>query len=81
MALRIVSPGSHGLTCPLRTLQALLASYGLRKTLRAIAVALVLLTSLTIPLLKGRLPSTERSDMPKVSWISPGTLSFGSTPR
>ncbi|KAI0509761.1 major facilitator superfamily domain-containing protein [Xylaria bambusicola] len=49
-------------------LQALLAKYGYRTTLRAVAVALTLLTGPFIPLLKGRLPSSERTSTPKISW-------------
>lgn len=49
-------------------LQALLAKYGYRITLRAVAVALTLLTGPFIPLLKGRLPPSERASMPKIRW-------------
>ncbi|POS71618.1 hypothetical protein DHEL01_v209984 [Diaporthe helianthi] len=41
-------------------LQALLAKYSYRITLRAVAVALTVLTGLFIPMLKGRLPPSER---------------------
>ncbi|KAL4970839.1 major facilitator superfamily domain-containing protein [Aspergillus stella-maris] len=49
-------------------LQALLAKYGYRKTLRAVAVTLFLLTGPLIPLLKGRLPLSERAQVPRVNW-------------
>ncbi|KAJ0115769.1 hypothetical protein J7T55_010592 [Diaporthe amygdali] len=49
-------------------LQALLAKYGYRTTLRAVAVALALLTGPFIPLLKGRLPPSERASIRKINW-------------
>ncbi|KAF9886742.1 hypothetical protein FE257_011119 [Aspergillus nanangensis] len=49
-------------------LQALLAKYGYRTTLRAVAVALALLTGPLIPLLKGRLPPSQRGNSPKINW-------------
>ncbi|KAL3485573.1 major facilitator superfamily domain-containing protein [Aspergillus germanicus] len=49
-------------------LQALLAKYGYRTTLRAVAVGLTLLTGPLIPLLKGRLPPSERANVPKINW-------------
>lgn len=49
-------------------LQALLAKYGHRITLRAVAVALTLLTGPFIPLLKGRLPPSERASIPRIKW-------------
>ncbi|KAI8950155.1 major facilitator superfamily domain-containing protein [Xylaria longipes] len=49
-------------------LQALLESYGYRTTLRAVAVGLTLLTGPFIPLLKGRLPPSERTSVPKINW-------------
>lgn len=49
-------------------LQALLAKYGYRTTLRAVAVALTLITGPFIPLLKGRLPPSERATIPKINW-------------
>lgn len=48
-------------------LQALLAQYGYKTTLRAAAVALALLTGPFIPLLKGRLPPSERATTPKIN--------------
>jgi hypothetical protein len=44
-------------------LQALLSRYGYRTTLRAVAVALTLLTGPLIPLLKGRVPSSRYSPL------------------
>ncbi|KAI1123813.1 major facilitator superfamily domain-containing protein [Nemania abortiva] len=49
-------------------LQALLAKYGYKTTLRAVAVALALLTGPFIPFLKGRLPPSERASIPKFNW-------------
>lgn len=49
-------------------LQALLAKYGYRTTLRAVAVALMLLTGPLIPPLKGRLPPSERASIPNINW-------------
>ncbi|KAI1746632.1 major facilitator superfamily domain-containing protein [Xylaria castorea] len=49
-------------------LQALLERYGYRTTLRAVAVGLTLLTGPFIPLLKGRLPVSERTNVPKINW-------------
>lgn len=49
-------------------LQALLAKYGYRTTLRAVAVALTLLTGPFIPLLNGRLPPSERASVRKINW-------------
>ncbi|KAI1298350.1 major facilitator superfamily domain-containing protein [Xylaria venustula] len=48
-------------------LQAILARYGYKTTLRAVAVALTLLTGPFIPLLKGRLPPSERTSVPKMN--------------
>lgn len=48
--------------------QTLLAKYGYRTTLRAMAVALTLLTGPFIPLLKGRLPPSGRASIPKTNW-------------
>ena len=50
-------------------LQAQLARYGYKTTLRAVAVALTLLTGPFIPFLKGRLPSSERTSTPKMNWM------------
>ncbi|KAK6062651.1 MFS monocarboxylate [Seiridium cupressi] len=48
--------------------QALLERYGYKITLRAIAIALVVLTGPLIPFLKGRLPASEQSQMAKTDW-------------
>ncbi|KAI1150388.1 major facilitator superfamily domain-containing protein [Nemania diffusa] len=55
-------------------LQALLERYGYRTTLRAVAIALALLTGPFIPFLKGRLPPSERASIPKIN------LAFFRTP-
>ncbi|TPX17724.1 uncharacterized protein E0L32_002825 [Thyridium curvatum] len=49
-------------------LQALLAKYGYKTTLRAMAIALALLTGPFIPFLRGRLPSSERASIPRMNW-------------
>lgn len=49
-------------------LQALLAKYGHRTTLRAVAIALTLCTGPLIPFLKGRLPPSERANTPRIDW-------------
>ena len=49
-------------------LQALLSKYGYQTTLRAVAVGLTLLTGPLIPLLRGRLPPSEQSAMPRINW-------------
>lgn len=59
--------GASGSVMPF-VLQALLAKYGYRTTLRAVAVTLALLTGPLIPLLKGRLPPSERANIPKINW-------------
>jgi hypothetical protein len=52
--------GVSGSVMPFALL-TLLAKYGYRTTLRAVAVALTLLTGPLIPLLKGRLPPSGRA--------------------
>lgn len=59
--------GVSGSTMPF-VLQALLAKYGYKTTLRIIAVALTLLTGPLIPFLKGRLPTSSQSTIRKVNW-------------
>lgn len=59
--------GLSGCVMPF-VLQALLVKYGYRTTLRAIAVGLTLLTGPLIPLLKGRLPQSDRALSPKINW-------------
>ncbi|KAI0425731.1 major facilitator superfamily domain-containing protein [Xylaria sp. FL1042] len=58
--------GVSGTVIPF-VLEALLAKYGYRTTLRAVAVALTLLTGPFIPLLKGRLPPSERTSSPRMN--------------
>jgi MFS family permease len=48
--------------------EALLHKYGYKTTLRAIAIALVVLTGPLLPLFKGRLPPAESSIIPKTDW-------------
>jgi hypothetical protein len=61
--------GASGVAGPILPfiLQAFLERYGYKTTLRAVAVALVLLTGPLIPFLKGRLPPSERSEVPKIN--------------
>ncbi|KAK8108736.1 hypothetical protein PG984_014537 [Apiospora sp. TS-2023a] len=49
-------------------LQTLLEKYGYKTTLRAVAIGLALITLPFIPLLKGRLPPSERTSIPKFNW-------------
>lgn len=49
-------------------LHALLWKYGYRTTLRAMALALTLLTGPLIPLLKSRLPSSQQTTARKINW-------------
>lgn len=49
-------------------IQALLARYGYKTTLRAIAVAMAILTGPLLPVFKGRLPPSERSQAAKTNW-------------
>ncbi|KAF7593844.1 hypothetical protein BBP40_010779 [Aspergillus hancockii] len=59
--------GVSGCVMPF-VLQALLAKYGYQTTLRAMAVALASLTGPLIPLLKDRLPPSERASISKITW-------------
>jgi MFS family permease len=69
MAFGLIScaSGASGAVMPF-ILQALLDRYGYKTTLRAIAVAMTLLTGPLIPLLKGRLPPAQQSTMAKTDW-------------
>ncbi|KAI9151428.1 major facilitator superfamily domain-containing protein [Paramyrothecium foliicola] len=67
IARRGMASGVSGSIMPF-VLQALLAKYGHRTTLRAVAVGLALVTGPPIPLLKGRLPPPERGSAPKTNW-------------
>ncbi|KAF1917386.1 major facilitator superfamily domain-containing protein [Ampelomyces quisqualis] len=58
--------GASGAVMPL-IIQALLRRYGHRTTLRAVAVALVLLTGPLIPLLKGRLGHLQHTNL-RTDW-------------
>ncbi|KAF3407494.1 Monocarboxylate transporter 12 [Talaromyces pinophilus] len=49
-------------------LHALLEKYGYRTTLRAMALALTLLTGPLIPLLKSRLPPSQQTTARKINW-------------
>jgi predicted MFS family arabinose efflux permease len=59
--------GASGVVMPF-IVEALLNQYGYKTTLRAIAVALVVLTGPMIPFFKGRLPPAERSALAKTDW-------------
>lgn len=61
------SSGITGAALPF-IIQALLDKYGHRTTLRAFAVAMVILTGPLIPLVKGRLPPAERATIGKTRW-------------
>lgn len=61
------SSGFTGAVMPF-ILEALLARYGHRTTLRACAVAMAILTFPLLFLLKGRLPASEHSTLAKSSW-------------
>lgn len=61
------APGVSGAFMPFLQ-QAMLEKYGYRTTLRAVAVALAILTGPLIPFLKGRLPPSESAGIPKMSW-------------
>lgn len=68
MAFGIISSASGltGVIMPF-VIEALLHRFGYKITLRACAIAMVL-TAPLIPLLKGRLPHSERSEQPKTNW-------------
>lgn len=59
--------GASGVVMPF-IVEALLNKYGYKTTLRAIAVALVILMGPIIPFFKGRLPPAERSIVAKTDW-------------
>lgn len=61
------SSGVSGIIMPF-AIEALLAKYGYQTTLRIITVGLFVLTGPLIPLLKGRLPPSERSAAGKTNW-------------
>jgi MFS family permease len=61
------SSGVTGVAMPF-IIEAMLRKYGHRTTLRASAVAMVVLTGPLIPLLEGRLPPSEQSTMSRTNW-------------
>ena len=65
--------GVSGIVMPL-IIEALLDRYGYKTTLRAIAVAMVILTAPLIPLMRSRLPSSQASVLTRTDW------SFASRP-
>ncbi|KUJ19149.1 MFS general substrate transporter [Mollisia scopiformis] len=69
MALGLIASasGASGAIMPF-IISAMLNKYGYQTTLRAIAVAMALLTGPLIPFLKGRLPPSERSAIAKTNW-------------
>lgn len=69
MAFGLISAasGASGAVMPF-IIQALLARYGYKTTLRAIAVAMAILTGPLLPVFKGRLPPSERSQAAKTNW-------------
>jgi len=69
MAFGLVSAASGvtGIFMPL-LLEALLHRYGYRITLRACAIAMVILTAPLLPLLKGRVPVTREIQPTRTNW-------------
>ncbi|RDW63521.1 MFS general substrate transporter-44 [Coleophoma cylindrospora] len=69
MAFGIIScaSGASGAIMPF-IISGLLNKYGHQTTLRAIAVAMAVLTGPLIPVLKGRLPPSEQSIIAKTNW-------------
>ncbi|KAF6806044.1 MFS monocarboxylate [Colletotrichum sojae] len=61
------SSGVSGAVFPF-VIEALLEKYGYQTTLRAVAVALCVLTGPLIPLLKGRLPPSLQSTSTRMNW-------------
>lgn len=59
--------GVSGAVLPIIS-ETLLDKYGYKITLRAIAMALVVLTGPLIPFLKGRLPASEQSQVARTDW-------------
>lgn len=59
--------GASGVVFPF-IVEALLNKYGYKATLRAIAVAMAVLTGPLLPFFKGRLPPSEASVMAKTNW-------------
>jgi MFS family permease len=69
MAFGIIvsASGASGAVVPF-AVEALLDKYGYKTTLRAVAVAITVLTGPLIPLFRNRLPPAEQSAMAKTSW-------------
>lgn len=69
MAFGLISAasGATGAVMPF-IMTALLEKYGYRSTLRACAVAMVLLTGPLIPLLKSRLPASDQAQLARTRW-------------
>ena len=65
--------GASGIAMPL-IIEAMLKAYGHRTTLRAIAIAMFLLTGPLIPLMRSRLPPSQVSAVTRTDW------SFASKP-
>lgn len=65
--------GASGIAMPL-IIEALLDRYGYKTTLRAIAVAMVVLTGPLIPLMRSRLPPSQANAVTRTNW------SFASNP-
>jgi MFS family permease len=77
MAFGIIASaaGASGTVMPL-IINALLKKYGYKTTLRAISVAMVILTGPLIFALKGRLTHSERSTMTRTNWSFVGKPLF-----
>jgi MFS family permease len=60
--------GASGVVFPF-IVDALLNRYGYKVALRAIAVAMILLTGPLLPLFKGRLPAAEQSVVARIDWM------------
>ena len=61
------SSGASGVVFPF-IVDSLLNRYGYKVTLRAIAVAMIVLTGPLLPLFKGRLPAAEQTMMARTDW-------------
>lgn len=69
MAFGLISAasGASGAVMPF-IIEAMLQAHGHKTTLRAIAVAMTILTAPLIPFLQGRLPPAQQSSMAKTNW-------------
>jgi MFS family permease len=61
------SSGASGVAYPF-IIEALLHRYGYKITLRAMAVATIIMTGPLLPSMKGRLPASHRSRLAKTDW-------------